>query len=1345
MTGGLGLAPTASGGFVGTGQHNGAAGGGCDSYVYKLNTCGELLWYKTYGTAGSDGGRKVVESIDGGLLVAGLFDSDGGNGYDYFLQKLDANGNQTWLTVWNNTAANSGDYAHWVEETPSNIFVSGSTNAHPWGGWNAVISSYTLGGVHQWTKAFGGGGEDNFCSIHAVQDGVIAGGITASFGSGNRDLFVTKVGFGGNVMWMNAYGTTGNEGGYWDTEGLPTPDGGYLMTGSTNTAGLTAGGMDILLIKLDSTGVVEWAKTYGGPNNDWSEGLVLSPDGGYAVVATSHSYTNGGRDASLLKVDSVGNFQWANSYGQAGCDRGVDVMAKDGGYVLSMNYNNSLAGCGVNNEYDPMFIKTDSLGNCGCSFINAPYASMDVTASIVTTAIDTVVATQYITPNLHIESPPIIVDNPNITENTICTVCSNVTPQWGYNDTIGCHGDTLKFYNTTASSVGCFYWDNTVNYSSNGDTILFVLDSTQGLTQDVALISVCGNTVDTLKQRVTIVQPQANFLIPNTCLSDTTLFVDNSSVNIENIVSWQWDYGDGTSSTNANDNHLYASEGDYLVELIVATNHGCADTMTSTITKFPMPQAMANLSNECLIDSLFFENASTITATDAIVGWAWDFGDGNFELGEDVYHTYAADGSYEVKLVTVSNNFCADTLIDTVVVYPMPQTNFTLTNECLYDSLALNDLSTINAPDLINAWEWSYGDGQTSNQQNNAHLYALDGAYEITLLTTSNHGCSDTLRDSVVIYPVPLTNFSLVNQCQIDTFSFGDLSTINGPDSITAWNWNFGDGNGGLNQNESHHYSNDGTYQVTLITTSNNNCYDTLALPLVVYPMPQANFSIMNQCIAEEYAYNSTSTINAPDNIIGWEWTYGDGNGSMQENDTHYYSSNGNYEVSLVTISDNGCRDTLVDSITVYPMPNSVFNLSNLCLTDTVNVSDLSIINAPDNIPVRQWDFGDGSNVNTDSSTFHVYQTSGTFDVSLITISNNDCRDTLVQTVVVHPLPNVNFTTSNACINEQPITFTNNSTIVSGSNVGYSWSFGDTQNSMSTQENPSFHYPSHGIYDVQLIVTSDLNCQDSLTQTVQVYHKPTAYFLQDTTEGCAPLCVTFNSISNDSLGIADWNWQFENSLGEGSSKYVGYCYEGAGTYDVTLIVQNTEGCYDTIVKPALITTYPFPTADFELTPSTTTVQEPNITFTNLSVDAVSWVWDFADGTLDSIHYDPAHDYQDTGVYNISLTVYNDIGCPNTVYHQLIVLPIENIFVPSAFSPNGDGENDELFVRGYAQAMYFTVYDRWGKKVFETNNQNVGWDGTIHEKPAVEGVYMWYLQTSFNGENKVYKGDVSLFR
>ncbi|MCT4582596.1 MAG: gliding motility-associated C-terminal domain-containing protein [Flavobacteriales bacterium] len=614
MTGGLGLAPTNDGGFVGTGQHNGGLAGACDNYVYKLNTCGELMWYKTYGSAGSDGGRKVIEAQDGGVLVSGLYDSDGGDGYDYLLQKLDANGNQQWITVWNNLNGNSNDYAHWVTEVSNQIIVSGSTTGFPYGGWDAVVSSYSSTGNHQWSKAFGGAGEDNLCSVHAAPTHIYIGGITTSFGAGSRDLMVIKTDLQGNVIWMNAYGTPGVEGGYWDTEGTPTLDGGYLMTGSTDQAGLTAGGRDILVVKLDSLGNVEWSKSYGGPSNDWSEGVLVSPAGGYAIVGTSESYTNGGRDAVLLKIDDNGNFEWANSYGQAGCDRGVDVIAKDGGYVLSMNYNNNLSACGVDNEYDPMFIKTDSVGNCGCSFVNAPYTSIDMTTSTVTTPLNPTTASQIITSNVQVYSPPVIEDAPAVNENTICSVCTSINPQWAYNDTVGCHGDTLKFYNQTASSVGCFYWESSnVGTLSSGDTLLFVLDTTYGLNQQVMLISVCGTLSDTLYQDVVVKnKPTANFYQETVCLMDTSFFLDSSIIaTSDTIVSWSWDFGNGGGSTVPSTNYIYSQPGTYQVELKVVSNLGCADSIVYSHLVHPIPYTYAGLDTtiNCSGDSVMLDGS----------------------------------------------------------------------------------------------------------------------------------------------------------------------------------------------------------------------------------------------------------------------------------------------------------------------------------------------------------------------------------------------------------------------------------------------------------------------------------------------------------------------------------------------------------------------------------------------------------------------------------------------------------------------------------------------------------------------------------------------------------------
>lgn len=745
MTGGLGLSPTQDGGYLGTGQHNGGAGGSCDNYIYKLNNCGELEWYKTYGGAHSDGGRKVIESIDGNIIVAGAFNGGGTNTYNFFLQKVDPNGNQMWFSTWNNIGANSSEWAHWVTETPNQILLSGSTTGFPWGGWNATLSSYTTGGIHQWTKAFGGAGEDNFASVHATSSYIYLGGTTTSFGSGDRDLMVGKTDLSGNTVWLNAYGTPQREGSYWDTEGIPTPDGGYLMTGSNNTSGLSAGGMDILLVKLDSLGDVEWAKIHGGPSHDFAEGVIVSPNGGYAIVATSYSYpvsgAAGDRDAVLLKVDSLGDFEWAKSYGQPGCDRGIDIIAKDGGYVLSMNYNSSLAACGVNGEYDPMFVKTDSLGNCGCSFVNAPYTSRDITTNIVKTPLNTSVAYQDITSSVQVFSPAIVEDSPTVNENTICSVCSSVNPQWSYSDTVGCHGDTLEFYNTTSSSVGCFYWESGGNSLPSGDTLFFVLDTTSGYTQDVTLVSVCGTTYDTLYQSVAVKnKPKANFSLDTVCLGDTSFFIDSSSISYnDTIVSWVWSFGDGNISSSASSFNIYNQPGVYDVELKVVSNLGCSDSIVYShlVHTVPFTYAGSDTSINCTYDSIQLDGS--LSDHGIYYSNSWSTTNGYIIGNPDTLFVFVDSiGTYVIETIDLNTNcYSKDSLIvslDTV----KPNFNYVDTVlTCSYPEVFIKPIVT--PQNSMYLYEWETVNGNIIHGEFTESPYInLDGVYKLTITNSQN-------------------------------------------------------------------------------------------------------------------------------------------------------------------------------------------------------------------------------------------------------------------------------------------------------------------------------------------------------------------------------------------------------------------------------------------------------------------------------------------------------------------------------------------------------------------------------------------------------------------------------
>ncbi|MCT4580229.1 MAG: PKD domain-containing protein [Flavobacteriales bacterium] len=683
-----------------------------------------------------------------------------------------------------------------------------------------------------------------------------------------------------------------------------------------------------------------------------------------------------------------------------------------------------------------------------------------------------------------------------------------------------------------------------------------------------------------------------------------------------------------------------------------------------------------------------------------------------------------------------------------VVVGEIPVANFSLVDSCEYLEVNYNDLSTISAPEIINAWSWDIEDDGVVDYttQHPNHTFTA-GSYTTRLTITSALGCTKDTTMPVQIFPKPTANFTYTSECWYDSLSFVDASNVVG-DAIVSYGWNFGETTTPPIQstiaNPYHTYTMAGSYTVSEIVATANGCLDTVSRIVEAFEAPIANFSTANVCQDVAAEFTDQSTINSG-TIIGWEWDFGDLNYGTNQNETHGYFSEGTYPIELIVTTNENCKDTAVGSVTIYPMPQVAFSMQDECLEDAVTFTDNSIINLPGAITNYVWDFGDLSNPSNSQNPTYTYQAPGTYDVTLTAISNENCSSNLQQSVTIHPLPQVSFVASEVCVNEPPTVFTNTSVISSGSNITYQWNFGDVGGTTSTQESPVFNYGLHGDYVVTLEVVSDMGCVNLNTDTIKVKHQPIAIFTQDTTGGCAPICVNFASQSEDSTGISSWNWSFENGYGEGSNKYEGYCYENAGTYDVNLIVTNTVGCKDTVESPGLITTFDYPIADFSLTPDNTPVTASEITFVNTSTDAVIWMWNFDDGALDSVNFDPLHTYADTGSYLVELTVYNANGCSSTAYRQVIIVPIENVFVPTAFSPNGDGENDVLYVRGYLNGIYFSVYDRWGKKVFESNDESIGWDGTINGKPANEGVYMWYLQTAINGEGKKFKGDVSLMR
>jgi uncharacterized protein (TIGR02145 family) len=390
---------------------------------------------------------------------------------------------------------------------------------------------------------------------------------------------------------------------------------------------------------------------------------------------------------------------------------------------------------------------------------------------------------------------------------------------------------------------------------------------------------------------------------------------------------WNWNFGDGETSTLKNPSHIYKAPGTYNVCLTVDNNAGNDSHCSYIIVDYApgnSPVAAFTVSSISIIlgQSVQFTDQSAYTPTT----WNWDFGDGSKSTLKNPSHTYSETGVYTVSL-TVTNNSGSNTKTknDYVTVNQpgsAPVAGFITSSTNIYanQSVQFTDQST-NSP---TSWSWNFGDGGTSTYQNPSHIYSNAGTYTVTLTATNSYGSDvETKSNYMVVNPsgsAPVAAFTasstITNAGQ--NVQFTDQS-LNNP---TVWSWNFGDGGTSTARNPSHTYITAGTYTITL-TATNSFGSDALTKSnyIVVNPSgsaPIAAFTASSTIIAQYQNVQFTDqSTNSP---TSWNWNFGDGGTSTNQNPSHLYNVTGTYTVSLTIINSYGTdTETKLNYITVNP------------------------------------------------------------------------------------------------------------------------------------------------------------------------------------------------------------------------------------------------------------------------------------------------------------------------------------------------------------------------------------------------------------------------------------------
>ena len=879
----------------------------------------------------------------------------------------------------------------------------------------------------------------------------------------------------------------------------------------------------------------------------------------------------------------------------------------------------------------------------------------------------------------------IIADNGCIAD-TVKTLSFLGSPmaKFGFDKNI-CVGDSIKFSDSSTIAVGTiasWKWNfgdgNTATYT-NANPFYHRYTVAGNYTVSLVATSASGCNSDTFKLPVQVnFKPVAKFgvLINNICLGDSIKLIDSSTIGAGSITGWSWNFGDGTTAFKTNDNpffHQYALPGSYTVSLVVSPTSGCvSDTFKLSVSVGVKPLSKFGVSNNslCQGDSIKISDSSTI-ASGTITSWRWSFGDGQTVVNTNAnpfYHRYTVAGNYTITLVTVPAVGCiGDTFKMNISVSFKPVSKFGIlvSNICLGDSIKLSDSSSIGQG-AITGWRWNFGDGSSVVNTNATpfyHPYALPGSYTVSLVVSAGSGClSDTFKlpVSVGVKPVAKFGISSNNGCQRDSIKISDSSTV-ASGTIASWKWNFGDGITATNTNGNpffHTYNLPGTYTISLVTIPAVGCNsDTFKTTVTINPKPKAKFGFdRNICISDSIRFSDSSTI-ATGSIVSWKWDFGDGNTIIKTNGSpffHQYNVAGTFVVSLVTIPSAGCTDTFKLSVTVNYKPVSKFGLnnSNLCLGDSVKISDSSSI-ASGNISSWKWNFGDGitATFTNGNPFYHKYALPGNYVISLVASPSTGCSsDTFKLPVSVSNKPVAKFGFDrNICVADS-IKFSDSSSIAGGTITSWEWNFGDGSTVILNNKNPFFHtYTVAGTYTVSLVVTPALGCKsDTFKLSVTVAQKPTASF---TVSGAAckdsTLVFTPTSVSNGGT-LQSWYWSFGNgqTLNATNGNPVSVTYNSVSNNMVVKHVAGiSSGCIsDTAVLQPLVI-HQNPSIDFTIT-GDTLCQNVALQFKSITNPADSlnrWAWSFGDGTFGSAD-SLSKSYSQPGAYNVQLIAKNKFGC-----------------------------------------------------------------------------------------------------
>ncbi len=908
--------------------------------------------------------------------------------------------------------------------------------------------------------------------------------------------------------------------------------------------------------------------------------------------------------------------------------------------------------------------------------------------------------------------------------------------------TNGCSPMTVQFINASKGINANYVWlfgDGTQQAINTAASVQHTYNTAVQDTFYAKLVTIneCGSDTQTYLIVVAPNKVKLNVAINGNqvygCKPQDVMFINNSA----GATNFGWEFGDGnTRNTTMNVDtirHTYNQTGTFTVK--VFASNGCSDTSTTlTITVFAKPVVdFAYLPSPiCIGDSIHFKNQSDTTTS-----VLWKFGDGNTSSLSNPHYKYATAGRYTVTLVGVrqyaTGNACLDSTKKTVTVLSSLPGRFTVgdsVSSCVPFTVTFTNQTY---PSVLTTWD--FGDGKPDTGNIVMHTFIRIGTYQVTMIANTTGGCKYVMTKPVIVNG-PAGTFTYDNGGICGSAPVRFQVNATGIDSIR---YHFGDGVSITSTNTTvyHTYKQGGNYipTATLLAGVNGSCKVALiGIDSIKVDVVKAGFreATTKECGKTTVIFTDTSRAYA--GLVQWAWNFGNGNTSTFQNPQQVFTSTNNWQVQLIINSKSGCADTITKTnfVKVNNKPVSAIVADSVgCTNQPVNYT--GIIISQDAISNYQWTFGNGA-VGYRLSFTNNYAAAGSYNAALITTTLYGCSDSSQKRITIYPSPIVKASDDKQICRGQSVQLR-----VTGSPV-YSWGpfYGL---GCYTCANPVANPTNTTVYEVT--GTNSFGCASKDTVNIRVVQ---------------PFAI--NVKGKDTICIG----QSTQLIASGATRYVWTPFTGLNFNNIAtpvatpvlttayrIVGYDAENCFtDTARITVAVGEYPTIALGADKTLATGTQLSLQSVITNGPI--TRWLWTPATDLSCSTCPLPVATVKKEISYRVAAT--NLYKC--TGYDTLTIKVFcesTQVFIPNLFTPDGDGLNDVLMVRGTGikTIKNFRIFNRWGELVFEKSNfgpnePRFGWDGMVRGQKAPPDVYVYTCEVLCDNDIPfVYKGNTAIIK